>query len=189
MVEAELHCASNITVPRAKHFSPTSNLNLCSFSLELIPYLIVTPHLIIICPCKKTLSLFFVSPSLKPQWVCALMNTKLCVSNIMREFSAFLKAEVFIPLFVRKLIWAPVLSRRGSLGQGWWAQIQNSKILFFSQPQHSQDLVQDKVVMEQLKQYHDAAMDILPWPLCMKKVILPLQKKKCQLPFLALARF
>lgn len=94
------------------------------------------------------------------------MNTSL-MSNTVREFSALLKAEVFFPEFARKLIWAPVLSTRGNWEQGLWAQIQNSKIPFL-QAQHSQDLVQDKVVMEQLK-HHDAAMDILPWSLYMKK--------------------
>lgn len=69
-----------------------------------------------------------------------------------------MKAEEFTPTFARRLIWAPVLSRKDSSEPGSWAKIKNSKAAFF----YSQDLVQDKMVIQQLDQNHHAAMDILP---------------------------
>jgi len=52
-------------------------------------------------------------------------------NNILRALTALLKAAEFIPIFARKLIWAPVLSRKGSSAQGSWAKTQNSKTPFF----------------------------------------------------------
>lgn len=51
--------------------------------------------------------------------LCFDQHKASSMSNIMKEFSALLKAEVFIPLFARRLIRAPVLSRKGNSEQGW----------------------------------------------------------------------
>lgn len=95
-MDPQLHCASNLSVLRAKNFSLTSNLNLSSFSLELLPLILsLSAH-------AKRHSPFFLLAPFKYQKA----TMRLCfdeykvhaMSNIMREFSALLKAEVFISI-------------------------------------------------------------------------------------------
>lgn len=115
------------------------------------------------------------------------------MNNIPREFSALLKAEEFIPMFAKKFIWAPALSRKGSLEKGSWARIMSKdtklKDSLLLQPKHSQDLVQDKMVIQQLDQNHDAAMAILPWPLYVKQGYFTSSKKNVSTPVPCLGSF